>query len=316
MGNQSRQLHPVIQWVGRILLGLICLIVLLIAVLAISYLISNRTNGSITSSGVERRFLYYVPESYDPQTPSPLVISIHGFVSWPRNQMDVTQWNSLADRYGFIVVYPSGTGFPKRWRLPEGSSKLPGSYEDVQFLSDLIDRMQQQYNIDPRRIYVNGFSNGGVMSVVLGCELSERIAAIGSVSGAYFYPLELCRPSRAVPMIAFHGTADPIVPYAGGPFHPFDVSLPHVAEWMKQRAELNGCSPTPRVIMDEETVSGIEFIQCDQNAPVVFYAIYGGGHTWPGGEALPEWLAGSTSRAISASNLMWNFFEKHPLPEP
>lgn len=313
MTQKNRSLHPVIRWLGRILLGLVCLIIILVVIIAAAYMISNRTNGSIVSSGVQRRYLYYIPDSYDPKHPTPLMLSIHGFSSWPRNQMDITQWNALADQYGFIVVYPSGTGFPKRWRLPTNSGSLPESYDDVKFLSELIDKMQREYNIDSQRIFVNGLSNGGGMSVVLGCELSGRVAAVGGVAGAYSSPLEACRPNRPVPMIAFHGTADPIVPYNGGPFQTFHVPLPDVAEWMKQRAELNGCAPTPRVILDQETVSGIEYFQCDENAPVIFYTIYGGGHTWPGGEPLPEWLAGYTSNAISASKLMWEFFENHPL---
>ncbi len=313
MSQNNRSVHPVFLWIGRVLLGLIGLVVFLVVIIAVSYMISNRTNGSIVSSGVQRRFLYYVPDSYNPEDPTPLVLSIHGFSSWPRNQMDITQWNTLADKHGFIVVYPSGTGFPKRWRLPQSSSNIPLTYEDVKFLSELIDRMQQEYNIDPQRIYVNGLSNGGGMSVALGCELSDRVAAIGSVAGAYFYPLEGCHPNRPVPMIAFHGTADPIVPYNGGFFQNLDALLPDVAAWMKQRAELNGCAPTPRVILDQETVSGIEYFQCNENASVLFYTIYGGGHTWPGGKPLPEWLAGYTSSAVSASELMWEFFEVHPL---
>lgn len=313
MVKRNRSVHPVVLWLGRILLGLVCLVILLITIIAAAYMISNRTNGSLVSSGVQRRYLYYVPDNYNPQKPTPLVLSIHGFSSWPRNQMDITQWNTLADQYGFIVVYPSGTGFPKRWRLPQSSSNMPQTYDDVKFLSQLIDRMQQEYNIDPQRIYVNGLSNGGGMSVALGCELSDRIAAVGSVAGAYFYPLEACRPIRPVPMIAFHGTADPIVPFNGGSFQNLGASLPDVADWIKQRAELNGCASVPRVILDQDTVSSIEYFQCNENASVIFYTIYGGGHTWPGGNPLPSWIAGYTSSAVSATELMWKFYENHPL---
>jgi len=135
--------------------------------------------------------------------------------------MNVSQWNSIADREGFIVVYPSGTGFPKRWQAfpqePRDSSK------DVIFIADLIDSLSAQYNIDPARIYVNGFSNGGGMTFLLGCELADRIAATGTVAGAFVLPFEECAPSRPMPLIAFHGTADPIVPFLGGPSESFDI---------------------------------------------------------------------------------------------
>ena len=117
---------------------------------------------------------------------------------------------------------------------------------DVRFISDLIDKLQQDYVIDPTRIYVNGLSNGGGMTYLLACELSERIAAVGSVSGAYLYPLEDCQPERPVPLIAFHGTADPIVPFIGGPSRSFDIPFPVIPDWMAAYAAKNGCNPTPQ----------------------------------------------------------------------
>ena len=83
---------------------------------AVAYLLFNRTNGTIVSSGERRSYLLYVPRTYDPSTPTPLVISLHGYSEWPAHQMQMTHWNDLAGQYGFIVVYPSGTRFPKRWR--------------------------------------------------------------------------------------------------------------------------------------------------------------------------------------------------------
>lgn len=105
-------------------LGILALIVL---IGTISWLVLNRTNGEIISGGEKRRYLLYVPESYDPAVLTPLVINIHGFAQWPANQMQVSQWNELADQYGFIVVYPSGTGFPLRWRVSEDPAEPESS---------------------------------------------------------------------------------------------------------------------------------------------------------------------------------------------
>lgn len=313
MNKPGSSTSVILKWIELTLAGFICLAVLF-ALLLIAYItMTNRTNGSMLSSGVERKYLLHVPETYDPSTPSPLVLSIHGFSSWPQNLMETSRWNDLADREGFIVVYPSGTGFPKRWRLPVNVMGLSASEEDVIFLTGLIDSLEQQYNIDSQRVYINGFSNGAGMTVVMGCRLSERVAAVGGVAGAYVFPLESCNQTRPVPMIAFHGTADPVVPYSGGTTASFDAPFPNIPEWMGKSAELNGCSNSPITILEKDSVTGIEYPNYDSNAPVVFYSIRGGGHTWPGGKPLPEIIAGHTDKTISATELIWEFFKQHPL---
>jgi polyhydroxybutyrate depolymerase len=294
--------------------GVLGFCILTIAILAVVFLIANKTNGHIVSSGEKRSYLLYVPESYNASTPTPLVIVIHGFAQWPAHQAQVTIWNDLADKEGFIVVYPSGTSFPKRWRA-NGDIMGSGSLSiDVQFISDLIDQLQQQYTIDPARIYANGLSNGGGMSYLLACELSDRIAAIGSVAGAYLYPMDECTPERPVPLIVFHGTADPVVPFLGGPSHSFDVPFPNIPTWVKKYAMLNQCVPTPEIFPSSgNDISEMRYSGCSQGAEVIFYIIAGGGHSWPGGNPIPAWIVGRTSQSISATNLMWEFFKVHPL---
>lgn len=287
---------------------------ILLTVLAFTAVILyiNRTNGKITSSGETRRYLLHVPKNLHPSQPVPLVITIHGFAQWPANQMNVSQWNPIADREGFIVVYPSGTGFPKRW---QAFPQEPGdSLKDVIFIADLIESLSAQYNIDPARIYVNGLSNGGRMTFLLGCELTDRIAATGTVAGAFVLPFEECSPSRPMPLIAFHGTADPIVPFNGGPSGGFDIPFPYIPDWMRTRAELNGCDTTPDTLPATGSVSGVRYTGCSDDAEVVFYTIEGGGHTWPGGNPLPEWITGYTSMDINASEKMWEFFQQYTLP--
>jgi polyhydroxybutyrate depolymerase len=278
---------------------------------AVAYLLFNRTNGTIVSSGERRSYLLYVPRTYDPSTPTPLVISIHGYSEWPAHQMHMTHWNDLARQYGFIVVYPSGTRFPKLWRTrPEPAS---GELPDVTFISDLIDKLESEYNLDPARLYANGLSNGGGMSFVLSCKLSERISAIGSVSGAYLFPWDEYHPSRPVPTIVFHGTADPIVPYLGGPSASFDLPFPAIPEWVASLARHNGCTGAPLEIPASGEVSGIQYTACTSNADVVFYTIAGGGHSWPGGNLMPEFIVGHTTHDMDATRVMWNFFQQHPL---
>jgi polyhydroxybutyrate depolymerase len=273
------------------------------------YIQIHRTNGEILSSGQKRTYLLFVPKGYRPDRPTPLVISIHGFAEWPAHQMEISRWNRLAEEKNFIVVYPCGTGFPLHWR----ASGQPGTSQDVQFISDLIDKLAKDYNIDQTRIFANGLSNGGGMSFALACFLSRRIAAIGSVSGAHLLPWEAFHPERPVPAIIFHGTDDPIVPFGGGRSHRFNYPFPVVTNWVKALVGHYGCSENAVEIPSQGEVCGKRYTSCDQNAEVIFYTIHNGGHSWPGGGYIPKFIVGNTSHDIDATRVMWEFFEKHPL---
>jgi polyhydroxybutyrate depolymerase len=289
-------------------LSIILLVIVAIVLIAITiYLLSNRTNGAIISSGDRRRYLLYVPESYDPESPTPLVINIHGFAQWPANQMKVSQWNELADEYGFIVVYPSGTGFPWRWRVTDEPDK------EVAFISDLISKLEDDYNIDSSRVYANGLSNGGGMTLLLARELSDRITAVGVVAGAY-YGTDLDNSQlRPVPAIFFHGQADTIATYEGGFYERAGMTIPSVPEFVASYAQANDCDPTPTTLMETGNITGIRYSQCNQNADVVFYSIADGGHNWPGGTPLPKSITGKTTQEIDATALMWEFFQEFSL---
>jgi polyhydroxybutyrate depolymerase len=291
------------------LLGLLVLAVF--AILTWSFVI-NRTNGTLISSGERRSYLLYVPGSYDPSTPTPLVITIHGFAQWPAHQMHITRWNDLADEYGFIAVYPAGTRFPMRWRIVGEAGSSLDPMRDVTFISDLIDKLETEYNIDPSRIYANGLSNGGGMSFLLSCKMSDHIAAIGTVGGVFNLPWEDCQPSRPMPTMVFHGTEDPIVPYAGGKYRDTDFFFPAIPDWVAMLAQRNGCGSAPQELPASGLVSGFQYTGC--TADVIFYTITGGGHTWPGGEPIPDWIAGYTSQDIDATRTLWEFFQSHPLP--
>lgn len=276
---------------------------------------ADRTNGSMISSGVTRRYELYVPPGRDRAKPAPLVISIHPAATWPRLQMHMSRWNQLADEHGFIVVYPAGTGV-FLGGLGPGPQVWKGSDFDrnVKFISDLIGRLQAQYNIDPNRTFVNGMSNGGAMALLLGCAIPDRIAAVAAVAPAGPIPpgTEECAGSKPMPTMIFHGTADRMAPYYGG-FSPIlPRPLPNMADWVAQAARYNRCKRDSGQTQFTRGTRRIAYSECETNADVVFYTIEGGGHTWPGGEHLAEWVAGQTSDEISASQLMWEFYEQHP----
>jgi polyhydroxybutyrate depolymerase len=184
---------------------------------------------------------------------------------------------------------------------------------DVEFISALVDRIAAEYSIDRTRIYADGLSNGGGMAFVLSCTLSDRIAAVGLVASAQLLPWSWCKDDHPVPMIAIHGTADPVTPYQGGRRWVARYTFPSISQWTANWAHRNRCAQKPvnsRVATD---VIRMEYVSCDSDAAVVLYTIVGGGHSWPGGGPVPEWLVGTTSHGIDASREMWKFFRAHPL---
>jgi len=291
-------------------LVLIALPAIVAPIEAVAFYSANRDNGSFVSSGEKREYVLYVPRSYDRSRPTPLVISMHGAGLWGAAQRDISRWNELADMKGFIVVYPSGVGGSgvRIWRAEPGE----GLTKDVRFISDLIDTLSASYNIDSTRIYANGLSNGGGMSFALSCTLSDRIAAVGMVGAAQTLPWRWCTDERPVPVISFHGTADPDVPYNGGPSWISPRPFPNVPRWSANWAKRNRCGDNPLESKVAGDVTRREYTGCAADAAVVLYTIQGGGHTWPGGMPLPEWFVGRTTRSIDATSLMWAFFVAHP----
>lgn len=287
---------------------------------AVGYIeVLDRTNGTIVSAGEEREYLLHVPPSYDGAEPAPLVISFHAGATWPAQQSNLTRWNRLADEHGFLVVYPSGRGeigfldLPRIWPVEREADRT----RDVRYVTELIDRLEATYNVDSTRIYANGMSQGGAMAFVLSCALSDRIAAVGTVAAAQALPFDWCTDDRPVPVIAFHGTGDELVPYRGGPlgdpFNPVKPIYPAVPDFIGRWARRNRCAPVPVESAVAPDVDRLDYRDCPDGAEVVLYSVRGAGHIWPGGKPLPEWRVGPNSDGIDATGRMWEFFSEHPL---
>ncbi len=259
--------------------------------------------GELVSNGITRTYRLHIPTGYRPDTPLPLLLNLHGFASNPIQQERLSGMSALADQAGFIVVYPQARGTPPAWYVGPGGERS----DDLVFLRDLIAHLQGQWSIAPRRIYATGISNGGGMANRLACDLAGTIAAIAPVAGAYL-SAEQCDPARPVPVLAFHGTADPLVPYEGS-----GGILPPVPQWAIGWAQRNGCTAGPTVTFELDEVTARTWSDCEQGAEVVLYTIEGGQHGWPGSNlSLPSLK--STDK-VDASALIWEFFLAHPLPE-
>jgi polyhydroxybutyrate depolymerase len=256
-----------------------------------------------------RQYILYVPPSYNSSKQMPLIFVFHGYSGTPEFMLSYTDMADLADTYDFIVAVPKGTGSWNALSWNAGSCcGYASSYnvDDVTFVSDMIDMISSGYCIDPARIFATGFSNGGMMSYRLACELSDRIAAVAPVAGDI--RLAECNPPRPVPGIAFHGTADAVIPYSWA-LASVDAS-----------ADFNQCSDETEVVYQYGEVTCVAYKGCAQEATVEFCTIAGGGHNWPGAIDLcliyPDSceIYGHTTQHIDASLAMWQFFTAHAMP--
>ena len=273
---------------------------------------------NVKHDGETRTYLIHLPAGYAGETDLPLVINMHGFGSNATEQAVYSRFNALADFNNFIAVYPEGLVAT----IPLGTGQHWDAYfntgvDDVGFIDKMIDLMWNEYSIDLSRVYATGMSNGGYMSFTLACELSDRIAAVGSVTGSMVLnSFGLCDPVRAVPVIQFHGTEDQVVAYEGSGF---GYSIPDVMEFW---ADQNVCIGDPVITelddIDEEdgsTVTRMRYTDCKDEVSVDFYRIDGGGHTWPGA-LIDQPALGNTNKDINASNLIWEFFSNYTHPNP
>lgn len=260
---------------------------------------------TVVSGGTNRTANVHVPASYDPSTPTPVVLNFHGYTSDASQEELLTDMSTEADAKGFIVVYPQGLNDSWNAGACCGTSAATG-VDDVGFVSDLIDVLEVQLCVDSKRVFATGMSNGGFLSHRLGCELATRVAAIAPVAGVL--GVTTCSPTRAVPVMEFHGTADPLVPYEGDPAEGF-ISVPSTFSGWATR---DACTGSPATTYDDGDTQCATYESCADGATVTLCTVTGGGHTWPGG--LPVPALGYTTTDISATDAMWTFFTQHPMP--
>ncbi|MET0903232.1 MAG: PHB depolymerase family esterase [Acidimicrobiales bacterium] len=274
------------------------------------------SDQTLVSDGVERVYQLDLPASYDGTTPLPIVLGLHALSISHTFVSGTSGFPQMADTYDFIAVTPSGrlNGATPYWN----AAPVDDNY-DVQFIDELLDHLEATLCVDTGRVFSTGMSNGAQMSSLLACRLPERIAAIGAVAGVEF--LEPC-DGAPVPVVAFHGTDDPVLPYAGGGLNATRIAelnfyadglpdgLPEplgVDESMARWAAYNGCSAEP---VDERVSPEVRrrtWPDCE--AATVLYIVDGGGHTWPG-KRFPQFesMFGATTTDIDATSLIFELF--------
>ena len=319
---------PVRRPIPRLQTVLVVLVAGLLLVAGLWLTLASRTpepdglgRGTIEAGGLTRTYAYHLPASVDGSRPVPLLLAFHGGGGDGAGMAEITHLNAIADAHGFLVVYPDGV--EKGWA--DGGPPRAGrtNADDLAFVSDLIDALASLWDVDLRRVYATGISNGGLFSELLACRLSDRIAAIAPVAATMIVELApTCDPGRPVPVEILQGTDDWLIPWEGGevPVSPGRVVL-SVNATLATWTGINGCDSEPDVryepdLADDGTrVRREAFGNCTSGADVVLYAVEGGGHTWPGGQQyLPEVLVGRTTRDLDAGEAMWAFFADHPMP--
>jgi polyhydroxybutyrate depolymerase len=268
---------------------------------------------SLMMGDQQREYIIHVPKTYDARKPTPIVLAIHGAAMNGAMMVPFCGMNKTSDENGFIVVYPSGTGVGPF--LTWNAGAFPGGRnrpDDVAFIGKLLDELPTLVNVDTKRVYACGMSNGAMMCYRLAAELSDRIAAIAPVAGTI--AIAESHPKRAVPVLHFHGTKDPLVPFAGGRrTSQFKSVNESIQTWMK----LDGCDekPVEDVLSkdgDDMKVTRKTWAGGKDGAEVELVIIEGGGHTWPGKQP-PVGFLGKSAMNISADDLIWEFFKKHPM---
>jgi polyhydroxybutyrate depolymerase len=273
-------------------------------------------SSSFVYDGLTRNYIVFLPQNYQPNMP--VVFNLHGYTDYAYWQMEYTAMNDVADTAGFIVVYPDAIppGFNTGLIIP-GWPPLPTYVDDVGFISALIDTLKARYDIDMKRVYSCGYSNGAIMTFKLACQLGHRFAAGASVSGVLIDPVASnVNLNHSFPILMCHGTDDQTINYNGGP-EPMNWSVEQTLNFFIQN---NNCLITPHTILIPDTcttdyciIQKTSYTDCADSVQVVLYKVIYGGHSWPQGTFTGPW-AGNTNRDINANVELWNFFKNYQNP--
>lgn len=261
---------------------------------------------TVDVDGTSRRFTLTIPPQHQPgsDTPIPLVLDFHGLLEgWAGTHPFATQFSALAQAKGFAVAFPIGDADGVYWDV-----SLQESNPDLRFVDELIAQIERTVCIDRSRVYVTGLSFGAAMTSMLMCMRSNTFAAAAPVAGI----MNRCtKTTRNIPVVTFHGTADPILLFDAFRDTPGAIAAKY------------GCDPTPAVSThdpspDPTTGQPITVTSwtCDGVPGLVeFYRINGGGHSWPNSEffRLVAFIVGPTATSLDATAVIWDFFSRFQL---
>jgi polyhydroxybutyrate depolymerase len=268
----------------------------------VTEIMSGTFSRSIEVEGESREYLIHIPISYDSIQSVPLILNFHGWTMSASDQMYVSDMRALSDSEQFILVYPQGTKLWGSTHWSVGSWTTGSQANDLDFIDALTDQLANNYNLDEERIYACGYSNGGFFSQELACQLSNKIAAIGTVAANMsIQTVNNCDPTHPVPVITISGTMDNVVQYDGS--QP-EGTISHnntLDYWIT----FNNMDAEPIIsdlqdinIPDGSSVTLYQYLNGDNYVEIEHYKIVDGGHDWPG-------TFGNMD--IDANTVIWNF---------
>ena len=278
---------------------------------------------------IERSYHIHLPPGFSKDKPAPLVFALHGGGGNGRKFDQGTTQGTLtaaADKRGVVLVFPEGIN--KHWCDGRTEILKKKAYDDVGFISKIIDTMVKNYGIDPKRVYATGISNGGFMSVRLAMDLSEKIAAVAPVTAQVSKALKDKTPKLPISIMIVNGTKDPLVPFDGGHIRLFRFGrsrgeILSTVSTVEHFRRYNGCDKTPKKSKlkdkapdDGTTVEIEKYTGGKDGTEVILVKVIGGGHTWPGGKQyLRPRTIGTVCRDINASGMILDFFLAHSRKE-
>lgn len=271
------------------------------------------TQGLIFQGGLFRDFSIYIPAGYNGVDPMPLMFNFHGYTQTVSEYMKESCMMEVADKEGFILVFPQGTLLEGNTHWNVGSWTKNSKANDVAFVERMIEMLTEVLPIDSTRIYACGFSNGGFFSFELACQLSDKIAAIGAVSATMTSEtFDKCAPTRPVPVVTIHGTLDEIARYAGG-YPVWGKSMNQVNDYWKA---VNKTDEVPFYIelpdisfLDHSHVDYYAYNNGKNCTSVEHYRVVGGKHSWPRHDGNPD----KVNVDINGCQVIWDFVSKYDI---
>lgn len=262
----------------------------------------NKNAETILHDGLMREYILYIPESYDGSREVPLLFNFHGFGGSAEDFMTYADMRPIAEKDTFILVYPQGScldGYA-HWNASLPSPENKSNADDLGFISELLDKLLSNYNIDAERVYACGFSNGAMFSYALSCYRSELFAAVGSVSGTMLEIGGNCTPEHPMPVIEFHGTNDEVIPYTGSNDY---ASVEEVLEYWKAFNQTDEAIVTNITDNNGNSIQHYVFTNGNNKVSVEHYKVEGGNHSW----------FNINDQGSSTGELIWHFVSKYDL---
>jgi polyhydroxybutyrate depolymerase len=284
-----------------------------------------RVKTDIRTADFKRNYLLHIPPAYDSQLRLPLVVVVHGAFDTAKGIEKASGFSILADRENFIVMYPNGIGIfglLQHWNAGHCCGKAAQDrIDDVAYVAASIKDISDRLSIDRDRVYMVGFSNGGMLTHRFCAEKGGLLAGAAVLAGAIGSRLGKDPPqwtmpdqSLPIPLLIMHGLRDAHVPFKGGSLKPSDPMRYYdsvddaIVYWARQ----NGCEAS---IAESKPVNASVTLQqwenCESNQPIWLYTIKDWAHVWPGGTKTAELTAGHPMQNFDAAQLIWNFFQVH-----